>query len=195
MAKRGNLHCIGLDLTEMSPIALLLAIAAMAAMFVFFSRAASRWAQLALRIILAVGVAAGLVLFVFPILRGKPEEHIVELQNGAFKILVRSQEFGRSGIRNVDVCVAEASSRSFPTSRAQCFFHGFDFSGLSVAWRSQRDIEVSFRSGYLTQFENTTSVLPTRSSVPEGFHTAVRDGESETLIDSGKAIPRLDVEF
>lgn len=176
-------------------MALLLAVAAMAGIFVFFSRAASRWAQLALRIISAVGVAVAFLLLAFLILRGKPEEHVVELQSGAFKILVRSQEFGHSGIRNIEVCVAEISSRSFPTSRSQCFFHGFDFSGLSVAWRSPRDVEVSFRSGYLTHFENTASVLPTRSSVSESFHTTAHDGESETSIDSGKTTPRLNVEF
>ena len=120
---------------------------------------------------------------------------MVELRNGAFKILVRSQEFRHSGTRNIDICVAETSSRSFPKSRMQCFFHGFDFSGLSVVWQSPRDIEVSFRSGYLTYFDNVALVLPTGTSAPESFHTTVNDGESETSRDVGKATPRLNVEF
>jgi hypothetical protein len=184
-----------MDITEISPIAVLSAVVAMAGVFVFFSRATSRWSRLAVRIVSAVGVMVGCLLFAFLILRGKPEERVVELRNGAFKILVRSQEFRHSGTRNIDICVAETSSLSFPKSRMQCFFHGFDLSGLSVAWQSQHDIEVSFRSGYLTHFENTASVLPSGSSVPESFHTTVRDGENETSINAGKEALRLNVEF
>jgi hypothetical protein len=184
-----------MDVTEISPIVALFALVAMAGIFVFFTRAASRWSRLAVRIVSAVGVVVGCLLLAFLSFRGKPEERVVELPNGPFKILVRSQEFGHSGIRNIDICVAEASSRSFPKNQMQCFFHGFDFSGLSVAWQSQRDIEVSFRSGYLTQFDNTALVLPTGTSVPESFHTRVRDGQSETSTRAGNATLRLNVEF
>jgi hypothetical protein len=184
-----------MDTTEISPIAVLFAVIAMAGIFVIFSRATSTWSRLAVLIISAVGVIVGCLVLAFLIFRGKPEERLIELGNGPFKILVRSQEFRHSGTRNIDICIAETSSRSFPKSRMQCFFHGFDFSGLSVAWRSQHDIEVSFRSGYLTRFENTALVLATGSSVPEGFHTVVHEGESETSIDAGKATPRLNVEF
>jgi hypothetical protein len=184
-----------MDITKISPIAALFAVVVMAGVFVFFSRANSRWARLAVRIVSAVGVMVGCLLLAFLIIRGKPDERVVELRNGAFKILVRSQEFRHSGTRNIDICVAEASSRSFPKAKMQCFFHGFDFSGLSVAWQSQREIEVSFRSGYLTYFENAVSVLPTGSSVPEGFHTTIRDGESGASINTDKATSRLNVEF
>jgi hypothetical protein len=184
-----------MDITEMSPIAVLFAVVAMAGIFVFFSRAASTWSRLAVLMISGFGAIVGCLLIAFLIFRGKPEERVIELENGRFKILVRSQEFRHSGSRNLDICVAETSSRSFPKSRMQCFFDGFDFSGLSVAWRSQHDIEVSFRSGYLTHFENTAVVLATGSSVPESFHTTVHDGESETSIDAGKAVPRLNVQF
>jgi hypothetical protein len=181
-----------MDMTELSPITVLFAVVAMAGIFVFFSRAESRWSRLAVRIISAASVVFGCVLLAFLFFRGKPVEHVVELRNGAFKILVRSQEFAHSGTQLIEICVAETSSGSFPQSESQCFFRGFDFSGLSVAWQSERDIEVSFRSGYLTRFQNTASVIPRGTYVPEGFHTIVRDGESET---AGRALSRLVVEF
>ena len=180
-------------MTELSPTTVLFAVMSMAGIFVFSSRAASRWSRLVLRIIAAASVVFGCLLLALLIFRGKPEEHVAELRNGAFKILVRSQEYGHSGTVNLEICVAETSSGSFPRSGSQCFFRGFDSSGLSVAWLSDSDIEVSFRSGYLTHFENTASV-PT-GTVPKGFHTAVRDGESETSITSGKVISRLNVQF
>ena len=65
-----------------------------------------------------------------------PEEHTTEGISGAFKLMLRSQENHHSGIRNVDICVAEASAQKFPSGELQCFFHGFDFSGLSVGWRT-----------------------------------------------------------
>ena len=60
-----------------------------------------------------------------------PEEHTTEVTRGDFKLMLRSQEYHHSGIRNVDVCVAEASAQKFPSGKTQCFLHGFDFSGLS----------------------------------------------------------------
>lgn len=182
-----------MDITEISPIALLFAVVVIAGILVFSGRVSSRWSRIALRIVSVAGLMLGCLLLAFLLLRGKPEERVVELRNDAFKILVRSQEFRHSGIRNIDICVAETSSRSFPKSRMQCFFHGFDFSGLSVVWQSQRDIEVSFRSGYLTYFENNATVFPTDGSNSESFHTTVRDGES--INDAGKATKRLNVEF
>jgi len=48
----------------------------------------------------------------------------------------------------VDVCVANSSDHEFPKNeKAQCFLHGFDFSGLSVKWVSGRDVEVAFDNG------------------------------------------------
>jgi hypothetical protein len=106
--------------------------------------------------------------------RGKPEESVTEVKNGAFKILVRSQEFHHSGIRNIDICVAEISSRGFPAKRIQCL-HGFDFSGLSVKWQSQREIEISFDCGRVSTFANYAVVSPD-GSLPEDFHATLRDG-------------------
>ena len=105
----------------------------------------------------------------------KPEETFTEVPNGQFTILIRSQEFGRSAIRDVDVCVVETPSRGFPKHKAQCFLHGFDFSGLSAKWQSGREIKVSFRGGRVTYFTNSAIVFPD-GSVPVEFHTTLCDG-------------------
>jgi hypothetical protein len=42
----------------------------------------------------------------FRLIQGKPEESVGLVENGAFKILIRSQEFGHSGTVNIDICVA-----------------------------------------------------------------------------------------
>ncbi len=106
--------------------------------------------------------------------RGTPDESVTEVENGPFKILVRSQEFHKSGIHNVDICVTETSNREFPKNKLQCFFHGFDFSELSAKWRGQREIEVSFRCGRVTYFTNDAFVYP-KGPVPEDFHATLRD--------------------
>jgi hypothetical protein len=94
----------GMDMTEISATTVVVGLLAMAGVFVFFSRATSKWSRLAIRIISGVVVTVGCLVVAFLILRGKLEEHVVELQNGAFKIRVRSQEFGHSSIRNIDIC-------------------------------------------------------------------------------------------
>ena len=106
---------------------------------------------------------------------GKPEESMTEVENGRFKIVIRSQEFHHSAIRNVDVCVEETSRHKFPRDNAQCFLHGFDFSGLSVKWQSEREIGVSFRSARITHFANYALVSPDGSASVE-FHTTLCDG-------------------
>jgi hypothetical protein len=81
-------------------------------------------------------------------------QNVTEIKNGNFKVDVRSQEFHNSGIRNVDICVADAASQGFPGDRGQCFLHGFDFSGLSVKWLSERNVEISFSCGRVSKFMN-----------------------------------------
>jgi hypothetical protein len=105
---------------------------------------------------------------------GKPEETLTEYQNGAFKVAVRSQEFHHSGIRNIDVCVAETSSHKFPNDKTQCFLHGYDFSNLSVKWISERAVEISFICGNVSLFQNTVTVSPQGGS-REGFHAKLND--------------------
>ena len=120
-------------------------------------------------------VLSGLLLAWMLFGRGKSNETIVEVKNGPFKALVRSQEFHHSGLINVDVCIADNSEHAFPENeREQCFLHGFDFSGLSVNWRSGKEIEVSYRSGRVTWFTNYAS-LSLNGSVPAEFHTILCD--------------------
>lgn len=112
--------------------------------------------------------------------QGKPEEHVTEVKNSAFKILVRSQEFHHSGTVIVDVCVAEASNPKFPEKRIQCFLRGDDFAGLSVKWVSQREIEISFACGRVSSFQNYAVVSPSGSR-PQEFHAILHD-RCESLV-------------
>ena len=63
---------------------------------------------------------------------GPTEESVSEVENGPFKIVVRSREFHHSGTRNVDICIAQTVSRNFPKAKLQGFLRGFDFDGLAV---------------------------------------------------------------
>lgn len=108
--------------------------------------------------------------------KGTPVESVIEVQNGAFKIVVRSQELHHSGSVNVDICVANTSSHNFPPeSKSQCFLKGYDFSGLSARWLGPRVIEVSFSSGRVAHFTNSAFAYP-GGPIPEEFHTLLCDG-------------------
>jgi hypothetical protein len=107
------------------------------------------------------------------------EQSLSETPDGAFKVVVRTQEISHSGTRNVDVCVANASSAGFPDKKAQCFMSGYDFDGLSVKWQGPRVIEVSFSSGRVARFTNSAFVYP-GGPVPEEFHTLLCDGCGST---------------
>jgi hypothetical protein len=105
----------------------------------------------------------------------KPTEEIVSaVENGPFKVVVRSQEFHHSGTRNLNICVAQTSSREFPTAKLQCFLRGFDFSGLTVKWRGPHEIEVSFECGRVTYFTNDAFVYP-KGPIPDEFHVTLRE--------------------
>jgi hypothetical protein len=108
------------------------------------------------------------------LMHGKAEESVTDVENGPFKILVRSQEFHHSGTVNIDICVAETSSRTFPTGKAQCFLEGSDFYKLSAKWYSQHEIEISFADGTLSQFRNYAFVFP-KGSNPVHFHISMRE--------------------
>jgi hypothetical protein len=102
------------------------------------------------------------------------EETVSAVENGPFKIVVRSQEFHHSAIRNIDICVAQTSSHEFPKAKLQCFLHGFDFSGLTVKWRGPHEIEVSFQCGRVTYFTND-AIVHTKGPIPEEFHATLRE--------------------
>ncbi len=119
---------------------------------------------------------------------GKPSEEILtEVKNGPFKVDVRSQEFHRSGIRNIDICVADVASGQFPTDSGQCFLHGFDFSGLSVKWVSERNVEISFACGRVSRFSNF-AVISKGRPLPVEFHATLNDGCNAT--QNRSAVPQ-----
>jgi hypothetical protein len=108
------------------------------------------------------------------------EQTLSETPDGAFKVVVRTQEISHSGTRNVDVCVANTSSPGFPDKKVQCFLSGYDFDGLSVKWQGPRVIEVSFSSGRVSRFTNSAFVYPS-GPVPQEFHTLLCDGCGSAL--------------
>lgn len=117
-----------------------------------------------------------LVVFSLGVLScGRPtEESLTEVKSGTYKIDIRSQEFHHSGIRNVDICVADVASNRFPADKAQCFLHGFDFSGLTVKWLSERNVEISFSCGRVSTFSNF-AVMSKDRSLPVEFHATLAD--------------------
>ena len=111
---------------------------------------------------------------------GKPtQESVKEVKNAVFKTEIRSYEFHHSSLFNVDVCIAELNAETFPTDRGQCFLHGFDFSGLSVKWRSERDLEIFFECGRVTTFSNF-AILSKGRSVPVEIRATLHETCGET---------------
>lgn len=94
---------------------------------------------------------------------GRTDQNISETRNGAFKIEVRTREVHNSGLRNIEACVADASSQGFSTGKARCFLQGYDFSGLSINWQSPQEIEVAYNCGTVSFFRNF-------AIVPNGLH-------------------------
>jgi hypothetical protein len=107
------------------------------------------------------------------------EEKVTEFKNERYKIDVRSREFHDSGIRNVDICVADANNPAFPKDKGQCFLRGFDFSNLSVNWRSERDVQISFDCGRVTSFTNF-AVISNGQTPPVEFHASLREACTKT---------------
>jgi energy-coupling factor transporter transmembrane protein EcfT len=140
-------------------------------------RIRKKWLRILVRIACSIGaVLSGLLLAFMLFARGKPNETVTEARNGPFKVLVRSQEFHHSGSINVDICVTDSSNLAFPKNeKLQCFLHGYDFSGLSVKWLSQQNIEIAFDCGRVTTFTNSALVYP-NGPVPVEFHAILRDG-------------------
>ncbi len=151
--------------------------------FLAAQRIGKKWLRIPVRVAGSIGaVLSGLLLAFMVFASGKPNERITEIKNGPFKVLVRSQEFHHSGTINVDVCVTDSSNSAFPKNeKQQCFLHGYDFSGLSVKWLSQQDIEIAFENcGEVTSFRNFAFVYP-NGPVPVEFHATLRDRCVEQL--------------
>jgi hypothetical protein len=120
-------------------------------------------------------IVASLVLFCVVISVGcsnPTEEKITEYKRGEYKVAVRSQEFHHSSLWNVDICVAQVDAQNFPGDKGQCFLHGFDFSGLSVRWLSDNDVEIIFECGRVTTFSNF-AVIAKNEPLPVEFHAAL----------------------
>jgi hypothetical protein len=120
-------------------------------------------------------IAAALALFLMISSVGcsnPTEERFTDYKNGQYKIEVRSQEFHHSAIRNVDICVAQIDAQNFPGEKRQCFLHGFDFSGLSVRWLSDNDVEIIFDCGRVTSFSNF-AVIAKNEPLPVEFHAGL----------------------
>ena len=97
------------------------------------------------------------------------EELFTDYKHGQYKMEVRSQAFHHSSLRNVDICVAQIDAQNFPGDKGQCFLHGFDFSGLSVRWLSDNDVEIIFECGRVTTFSNF-AVIAKNEPLPVEFH-------------------------
>jgi hypothetical protein len=102
------------------------------------------------------------------------KETVTEVSRGAYKIGVRTQEAYHSSIQNVDICVTDVGSRQFPTDRAQCFLHGFDFSMIAVKWVDERNVEISFDCGRVVQYSNFAQISKGHD-VPVEFRATLID--------------------
>jgi hypothetical protein len=118
----------------------------------------------------------------------KPEDRIVEIPNGKFKIDIRYREYMKSGTINVDVCVADRASTEFPTDGEQCFFHGFDFNKVSAEWVSDSNVVITFECGYLTVYQNFASIREGRE-ISDDFNAKLIDTCHTYLWDPSKLSP------
>lgn len=144
--------------------------------FLAAQRIGKKWLRIPVRVAGSIGAVLSGLLLAFMVFAGKPNETITEIKNGPFKVLVRSQEFHHSGTINVDVCVTDSPNPAFPKNeKQQCFLHGYDFSGLSIRWRSGLDVEIDFDSGRVTTFTNSAFVYR-NGPVPVEFHATLREG-------------------
>jgi hypothetical protein len=167
-----------MDTSELlrTPLNVCLITLTLLATFLAAQRIRYKWMRIPVRVACSVGAVLCFLLLAFMLFAtGRPDETFTAIQNGPFKALVRSQEFHRSGTINTDVCVAETSSRKFPKANGlQCFLHGFDFSDLQIKWLSAQAIEISFRCGRVSAFQNSAFVYPS-GAVPTEFRATLHD--------------------
>lgn len=99
------------------------------------------------------------------------------INNGDYKIVIRSVEPLHSGIHNIDICVLAISDTEFPKRyrKAQCFFQGYDLDGLAVKWLSPHYIGVDITDGWVSEFRNHAAVQEVDSPRWIGFHISLYD--------------------
>jgi hypothetical protein len=105
-------------------------------------------------------------------------ENISEIENGPFKVMVRTREYNNSGSDIVDICVVETGNHKFPDQpdkTSQCFLNGYDFGALTVKWLDPEVIEVSFHTGLVAHFSNS-AVVNREGALPQRFHMVLCDG-------------------
>jgi len=125
------------------------------------------------------------------------KETVSTIDNGNYKISVISTESNNSGTINIDICVSFARDKKNPIhgEAAQCFFHGFDLSGLVVRWTSGDRIDVSFKNGYVSAFRNY-AVIPNGLN-PVEFRVFLHEGGScsSRKAESAQRLPPNDVHY
>lgn len=84
------------------------------------------------------------------------EEHHRYITRGDLQIGIRTQEWGASGIVNVEACLMAKGSHEFPKEKEslQCFFRGYDLNQLGVRWNLDDDVTISIACGQVMMFRN-----------------------------------------
>ena len=122
----------------------------------------------------AVALALVVLMVALEGCRTTTQDKVTEIDQHGFKILVRSREFNNSGAINIDICVTESSAREFPKNSLGCIMHGYDISGLTVKWDSDREISIALDCGRITAFNNFAVVAPP-NALPLQFHATLQD--------------------
>lgn len=115
----------------------------------------------------------GLTMMLFAC-AAKPQETMTEHKGESLKIGIRTQEFHNSGIKNIDICAMPLSAKFFPKDEGRCFLKGYDFSDLSVEWKSPQQIDISFRCGRVSSFKNF-AIVPYRNDQSIQVHATLTD--------------------
>lgn len=111
--------------------------------------------------------------------QGRPEEHIKEFNGAAFKVTLRTREYNKSAIQNVEVCAARLDDKEFPSDDGQCFLRGYDFSNLEISWLSPQEAQISFACGRVSSFRNFALVREAGGGMAQ-VHAKLVDHCSET---------------
>ena len=107
---------------------------------------------------------------------GKSEKFEI-INNGDYKVVIRSEEPLRSGIHNIDICVLAKADAKFPPryEKAQCFLQGYDLDGLAVKWLGPRYINIYVKDGWISKFRNNATVSLKETPRAVAFHISLYD--------------------
>jgi hypothetical protein len=96
------------------------------------------------------------------------------VRNGDYNVVIRDMELAHSGTHNLDICVSLISDKGFPTDESQCFFHGYDVSGLKIDWKPGNEIHIRINDGTVSLFRNYALVSSDPMN-PVHFHVSLQD--------------------